>query len=58
MATVVKSIPARNIHLLLDDLDGTKITVSRGFSSNLIRVYYKRKHMKKLLYKDTGRYFS
>jgi hypothetical protein len=55
--TLLKTIPAENLHLLLDDLDGMKITVSRGFNRGMARVYFKRKHMKQLLYKDTARYY-
>ena len=57
--TTVKSIPAKNLHLLLDDLDGMKITVSIGFSRDIARIYFKRRHMKLLMTKgvDTAKYF-
>jgi hypothetical protein len=57
MTTVIKSIPAKNLPLLLNDLDGMKIAVSIGFSKDIARVWFKRRHMKRLLYADTSRYY-
>ena len=56
--TLIKSIPAKNLPLLLADLDGMKIQVSQGFTPDIARVYFKRRHMKRLVYLDTSRYYN
>ena len=56
----VHNIPVRNLHLLLADLDGMPVKIARGFDLSVARVYFKRKHMKKLWHDnvDSSRYYG
>ena len=51
------TVKADNLKYLLQDLDGLKVKVARGFSPDMARVYLTRRHMKILINKDTSRYF-